>query len=276
MIHSLSKSLNKKGSISMLIFPHVKNPHIYLFGAGGTGGFALEFLTRLFSTSKQTVTIDIYDGDDVEAKNLKRQNFTVDDLDLKKVTALIRRLEKQVINPPKFVEHTEYVVDADELMSEILVSTEDDETAIIVLAVDNIATRRLINETIALLEDVIPVIALDSGNDNQGGQVVVYANTEVSNTQLLGDATQVRLKTMLQIYPEIDIIRDDRDENPGIVSYCAEESESKPQAMMANVRNGELLASLVYQLSQNQPLPYNVWTSDIITGGTSGSLRINE
>ena len=45
-------------------------------------------------------------------------------------------------------------------------------------------------------------------------------------------------------YPEIDVIKDIHDENPGLVQNCAEESESKPQAMMANVRNGELLASI--------------------------------
>ena len=258
----------------MLKLNEVINPHIHLFGAGGTGGFALEYLTRLFSTSEQRVTIDIYDGDAVEMKNLKRQNFTMDDLDLNKVTALVKRMQKQVPNPPTFVEHTEYVVDADELMAEIMMSTEDDETVIVVMAVDNISTRRLVNQTIEMLADVQPVIALDSGNDNQGGQVVVYSNGIAQNVDIMGNSTDIELRSMLQLYPEIDIIKDERDENPGLVSYCAEESDSKPQAMMANVRNGELIASLVFQLAQNQPLPYNVWKSDIITGNTTGSLNL--
>lgn len=257
----------------MLTFPTVKNPHIHVFGTGGTGGFALEYLTRLYANSDQRVTIELYDGDNVEAKNLKRQNFTVDDLDINKATALSKRLSKYILNPPTFITHTEYVTDADELEAEVLMNTASDETTIFVLAVDNIATRRLINEVIRQLEEVMPVIAFDSGNDNQGGQVVAYANTYVKQSRMMKPDRSVALPTMLQLYPEIDIIKDDRDENPGLVSYCAEESESKPQAMMANVRNGEMLASLVYQVSQNEPLPYNVWTSSILNGATQGALK---
>ena len=73
----------------MLKLTEVKNPHIHIFGAGGTGGFALEYLSRLFANSDQRVTIEIYDGDEVEAKNLKRQNFIVDDITINKSDALI-------------------------------------------------------------------------------------------------------------------------------------------------------------------------------------------
>ncbi len=257
----------------MLQFKTVENPHIYVFGTGGTGGFALEYLTRLYAESSQRVTIELYDGDNVEAKNLKRQNFTVNDLDLNKAEALVKRLSQYILNPPTFITHNKYVTDADELEAEVLMNVEDDETAIFVLAVDNIATRRLINTVISNLEDSVDIIALDSGNDNQGGQVVVYANNLVKQREMLKSEVEIILPTMLQLYPEIDIIKDERDENPGLVSYCAEESESKPQSMMANVRNGELLASLVYQLSQNQPLQYNVWTSSILTGATTGTLK---
>ena len=86
-----------------------------MFGTGGTGGFALEYLTRLYAESSQRVTIELYDGDDVEAKNLKRQNFTVNDLDMNKAEALVKRLSQYILNPPTFITHNEYVTDADEL-----------------------------------------------------------------------------------------------------------------------------------------------------------------
>lgn len=247
----------------MYQFPHVENPHFYVFGTGGTGGFALEYLTRLFSDSDKHVTIDIYDGDQVEAKNLKRQNFIVDDLNKMKTTALIQRLNKQVLKHPDFVEHDQYIVDADELVSEIILSTNDDETPILISAVDNIATRRLINRVIDELTDVLPVIAIDSGNHNEGGQVVAFSNVEVDSVNLLGKVTKVKLPNMLQRYPEIDVINDDRDENPGLVSYCAEEAESKPQSMMANVRNGEIVASVAYQLANNISINEPVWHSNV-------------
>lgn len=257
----------------MLQLTPVMRPHIHIFGAGGTGGFALEYLTRLFANAPQQVTIELYDGDAVENKNLKRQNFTVADLDLMKTTALVKRMEQQVPTPPKFVEHSEYITDADELVAEVLMNNEEDETPIFVLAVDNIATRRLINQVISDLSGALDVIAIDSGNDNQGGQVVVYSNTEASLVDFMDETQPVVLKSMLELFPEIDEIKDERDMNPGVVSYCAEESESKPQAMMANVRNGELLASLVFQVSHNLALPYNVWYSDVMTGLTRGELK---
>ena len=258
----------------MLKLTEVKNPHIHIFGAGGTGGFALEYLSRLFANSDQRVTIEIYDGDEVEAKNLKRQNFIVDDITINKSDALIKRLTQNIEEPPTYISHTEYITDSDELMANIMMTTEDDETVIMVSAVDNVATRRLINQTISDLAGSVDVIALDSGNDNQGGQVVLYSNSPVENVDIMGNSVIDSLPTMLQLYPEIDIIVDDRDENPGIVTHCAEEAESKPQAMMANVRNGELLASIIYQVTQNEKIPYNVWTSSILTGSTVGELRL--
>lgn len=257
----------------MLRFPTITNPHVHIFGTGGTGGFAVEYMSRLFAASHQKVTIELYDGDTVETKNLKRQNFTMDDLDLNKATGLVKRMTNQVPQPPKFVTHTEYVTDADELTANILLSTEDNETLIFVLAVDNIATRRLLNTVIDNLKDTISIIAIDSGNDNQGGQVVLYANTNVVDINLMGQTKVVTLVNMLQLFPEIDVIKDERDENPGLTSYCAEESDSKPQSMMANVRNGEIIASIVYQLSQNQAIPFNVWFSDILTNNTNGVLK---
>ena len=98
----------------MLQFANVENPHIYVFGTGGTGGFALEYLTRLYAESSQRVTVELYDGDNVEAKNLKRQNFTVNDLDLNKAEALVKRLSQYILNPPTFITHNKYVTDADE------------------------------------------------------------------------------------------------------------------------------------------------------------------
>lgn len=258
----------------MLQFNTIKNPHIYVIGAGGTGGFAMEYLTRLFSDSKQRVTIELFDGDVVEVKNLKRQNFTLDDLDIKKSSALLKRLAHNVPEPPTFVDHPDFIIDKDDFMMELMMNTEDDETAIVVLAVDNIATRRLINEAIGELSDTLPIIAIDSGNHDQGGQVVLYANVPVTHANMLGKKTQVALPTMLELYPEIDIIKSDADENPGLVENCAENAESKPQAMMANIKNGEIIASLIHQLAQNQAIKDNVYVSDIITHTTKGAYNV--
>ena len=99
----------------MLQFKTVENPHIYVFGTGGTGGFALEYLTRLYAESSQRVTIELYDGDDVEAKNLKRQNFTVNDLDMNKAEALV----KKVLAGDNVIEQIEQVKEAKMYLNDV-------------------------------------------------------------------------------------------------------------------------------------------------------------
>lgn len=240
----------------MLKFINVKNPHIYLVGAGGTGGFLLEKLTRLFANFNHPVTIEVIDGDTVEGKNLKRQNFTFDDLDHKKAQVLCDRLAKLVPHAPKLVSKTDYLTD-NSLLTDIALLDED-ETPIIVDCVDNTATRRLINDLVKALGGEIPVIVLNSGNNEQGGQIVAWSNKPVTNKTLTSEK-EISLKSMLELFPETNIIKDDYDENPGLVSICAEESESKPQTMMANVFNSDILASLIFTLATNKTIAHNVY-----------------
>ena len=249
----------------MLNMPLKDKLNIHVIGAGGTGGYCVEFLTRLLAGGDHK--IHIYDGDMVELKNLKRQNFSKDDVDLNKAESLCKRLSAQVMDAPELIPHTEYLTDEDSFVAEILLSLEEDESLIIVLAVDNVATRKLVNSVIfgKLIQNKILTVALDSGNDDQGGQVVLYANGGVRNADPFGKSQIGILPTMLQIFPELNEIDDN---NPGIVMDCAENAESKPQAMMANVRNGEVLSQIIIRLKETGKAPGNLWRSDILTGNT--------
>ena len=240
--------------------------NIHVIGAGGTGGYAISYLARLLAGGEHV--IHVYDGDMVETKNLKRQNFSLDDLDKNKAIAICDYVKTTVHQAPKMIAHTDYITDKDDLMIDIVSELEADQSLIIVLAVDNVATRRLVNEMVMtdLVEAQIPTIMLDSGNDNQGGQVVLYANAPVTWTQPFGTPEKGMLQTMLQIFPDIDKIV---DENPGLVQNCAENAESEPQAMLANVRNGEVIAQNIVRILENHKAPGNVWRSDILTGNTT-------
>lgn len=249
----------------MLNMPLKEKLNIHVIGAGGTGGYCIEFLTRLLAGGKHK--IHVYDGDMVEIKNLKRQNFSKDDVDLNKAEALCRKLAEHVMDAPELIAHTEYIKDEDSFLAEILMSREPDESLVIVQAVDNVATRKLVNNVIfgKLIENRILTVALDSGNDDQGGQVVLYANGGVRNVEPFGKSQLGILPTMLQVFPELNEVKDN---NPGVVMDCAENAESKPQAMMANVRNGELLAQIIIRLKETGKAPGNLWRSDILTGNT--------
>lgn len=249
----------------MLNMPLKEKLNIHVIGAGGTGGYCIEFLTRLLAGGNHK--IHVYDGDTVELKNLKRQNFSKDDVDLNKAEALCRRLADQVMDAPELTAHAGYITSEEAFLADILLSLEPDESLVIVLAVDNVATRKLINSVIfgKLVENRILTVALDSGNDDQGGQVVLYANGGVRNTEPFGKSQLGLLPDMLQVFPELNAID---DTNPGIVMDCAENAESKPQAMMANVRNGEILAQIIIRLKETGKAPGNLWRSDILTGST--------
>lgn len=254
----------------MLTIPTRGTLNVHLIGAGGTGGYALEYLSRLFAGSQHSIRV--YDGDVVEPKNLKRQNFTLSELDQNKAKAITERLSQNVMQAPAMTYHDSYITDKDEFLADILMDLdEDSESLVIIMAVDNVATRRLINQVVMedLLEIGIPTIVLDSGNDDQGGQVVLYTNADVDYTKPFEKPISGSLPTMLQIYPEIDKIE---DVNPGLEMDCAENAESQPQAMMANVRNGELLANILYQVFETGVVSYNLWRSDIHTGNTSGEF----
>lgn len=249
----------------MLNMPLKNKLNIHVIGSGGTGGYCVEYLARLLAGGEHK--IHVYDGDTVEIKNLKRQNFHKDDVDLNKAEALCTRLAGQIMDVPELIPHTGYITDADSFYADILVALEPDESLIIVMAVDNVATRKLINEVIFgnLVKSRTLTVALDSGNDDQGGQVVLYANGGVRNVEPFGKSEMGLLPTMLQVFPELN---DVDDNNPGVVMDCAENAESKPQAMMCNVRNGELLAQIIIRLKETGKAPGNLWRSDILTGNT--------
>lgn len=249
----------------MLNMPLKEKLNIHVIGAGGTGGYCVEFLARLLAGGSHK--IHVYDGDMVEIKNLKRQNFSKDDVDLNKAEALCKKLSDMVLDAPELIPHPTYLTDEDSFLAEILLSLEPDESLIIVQAVDNVATRKLVNNVIMdkLVQNRILTVALDSGNDDQGGQVVLYANGGVRNVEPFGKSQLGLLPTMLMVFPELN---DVNDNNPGIVMDCAENAESKPQAMMANVRNGEVLAQIIIRLKETGKAPGNLWRSDILTGNT--------
>ena len=251
--------------LHMLCMPLRQKLNIHVIGAGGTGGYCVEYLVRLLAGGDHK--IHVYDGDRVELKNLKRQNFQVCDLDKNKAEVLCARLSAEILDAPELIPHSGYLTDEEELLAEILVSLEKDESLVIIMAVDNVATRKMVNHLIfgKLGRNRILTAALDSGNDNQGGQVVLYANGIVRNREPFKADQAGILPSMLQLFPELAAVK---DENPGLVMNCAENAESEPQAMMANVRNGELLASIVNRLRETGKVSGNLWRSDILTGNT--------
>lgn len=256
----------------MLQIPVRNKLNIHVIGAGGTGGYAIENIARLFAGDENKHSIHIHDGDVIEPKNLKRQNFTFEEIDNNKANALVERLNNTIHQAPEMIAHDAYITSAEELMISMISTLDTDtETLIVLMALDNVATRRTVNEAVMehLPQAGIPAIVIDSGNDDVGGQVVLYANASIRYKHPIKGDSSGMLPTMLQLYPEIDKIE---DTNPGIEMSCEDNAESQPQSMMCNVRNGDIIANTLYQMYTNKTITNNVWTSDILSGVTNGEF----
>ena len=65
---------------------------------------------------------------------------------------------------------------------------------------------------------------------------------------------------MFEVYPELNHVEDN---NPGLHQSCDEVVESEPQAMMANSRNGDVIANIIMTLLADEDLAGNVYESKL-------------
>lgn len=236
---------------------NVKEPHVYVIGTGGTGGFVVDMLSRMvFGT---TTTLTLVDGDVVEHKNLSRQSFQHTDLGKNKAEAKLDHLRTIFGDVSNINVIPEYVSSVDELLA-MLLTGDTERTPIIISAVDNVATRRIINQ--AINEYPMLAVGIDAGNHDTGGQVVLFANQPVT----VGDfirSTSGMLPNMLELFPEMNNIQ---DTVPGAGTACEDHAESDPQSMMANVLNATVISTVVQSLIANHAVGHNLWRTDAYTG----------
>lgn len=250
----------------MIEIPSITSPVLYLIGGGGTGGFTFNNLVRLLAGTK--IPIHLYDGDQVEVKNLKRQPFHKESVGQNKAKALVKAAQETVLDAPPLIAHPQYVVDEMELMGDILMSLSDHNFPIIISAVDNVSTRKLLNRM--FVKWPMPYLVIDSGNHDQGGQVVWTTNLSVKWKKTPFDKGKpIILKNMLETYPQLN---KKEDHNPGINPSCEEVVDSEPQAMMANSRNGDIIANLIMHVIHHKPLAGNVFESNLEDFKTHVSL----
>jgi len=111
---------------------------IAIVGLGGLGSWIAEALVRSGFSN-----IILFDNDKVEAGNLNRQNYTIEDLEKPKRESLVNRLRK--INPNIYIELRDR-------LTENNIKKYFSEVDLLIDATDNLRTRYLINEYSVLLE----------------------------------------------------------------------------------------------------------------------------
>ncbi len=179
-----------------------ERPHVTIVGAGGIAGHLVPNLCHLLHAERRAAHVVIVDGDDYEEANRTRMRFGACE---NKAVALARECASRFGDVLTIEPVPEYV-------TAVNVTTLIGERNVVLLAVDNHATRRLIDERCAALGDVTLVSGGNDGVDDAGGGTL-------GNVQIVRRAGGLALTNSLgRFHPEI---REPRDRLPGGAG-CAE------------------------------------------------------
>lgn len=242
---------------------------IVLIGAGGTGGTLLQSLCRLLYSMDELAAraraappllddegafenldayhqgappLTIIDGDTVEPYNVRRQLFVEADAKKKKALVLAGRYSAAFgIDVGSYPDYLSPEIQKRELQEII------PEESVVIGAVDNAATRRLLHERLSTYRDVV---YLDSGNAGvpaaPDGRVHELASTEAGyDGQVVCGARVDHEQTLpfpAEVFPDLIEVEDPDDRLPTDIP-CGEAMVSNPQRLITNVQAAAVLLS---------------------------------
>ena len=184
-----------------------------VLGAGGTGSWLVP------SLSKMADNLILIDGDIVEEKNVSRQNFFESDIGKNKAEVIGDRYGITYV--------TDFIKSVEELEEILEYAINDD--IVLVGCLDNNATRHLVHEIYKKRDNLIWI---DSGNAERHGQSYVA----------IKDNGEEIYKSPIELDEAFSVVSGD-ERRPDQIS-CAEQSESAPQNITANVTAASTLLSL--------------------------------
>ena len=206
---------------------------IVVIGAGGTGGYVIPHLYRIAYNSQRPIRIILANGDTIEMKNIKRQNFIQSDVGDNKARILAERYASA------FGIETEYVPDFIETEAELCKLLEIPSAwryepkpmPVLIGAVDNNRSRILCHRVFEKTDDLIYI---DSGNGEYTGQMICG----------MKQSGKVMSLPAARVYPDI---LTDQEKFPSELS-CAERNMSVPQSIAANLFAAMAVTSMLYYL----------------------------
>jgi len=161
--------------------------NVVIVGCGGTGSRLLPMVSQLLSRGKwndMVPTITLIDGDEVEVKNLTRQNFIVDDVGRNKAECLAERYGSAFELPTVCI--NQYIPDNVQSITNWLSNNVPDtmrrlvadRPTVFFLCVDNMKARYNIIQSIlyATAQSGHEHYIIDGGNENTFGQTRVFSS----------------------------------------------------------------------------------------------------
>lgn len=173
--------------------------NVVIIGCGGTGSRLLPMIAQLMSRGKwndMMPTITLVDGDEVEVKNLTRQNFIAEDVGRNKAECLAERYGSAFELPTVCI--NEYVPNSIDNMTTWLSNSVPenmsrlvaDRPTVFFLCVDNMKIRYQIVQAILMStlggRRTHEHLIVDAGNENTYGQARVFSSRIVPESEFDG------------------------------------------------------------------------------------------
>lgn len=220
---------------------------VIVIGCGGTGSYFIRDIARSLSTLGRKCELILIDGDTVEEKNLRRQNFVGADIGRNKAEVMAERYAALGI---QIQYQDKYLQSADELSKLIGDITG---TKLIVSCVDNLKTRQLIRQ--AYLHSGESVYWIDSGNEEFNGQVVLCHNAPGWNYSSIKTG-YYPMPDFFDLYPNmLELAK--ADKLPTELN-CAEMAAASPQFGFVNATAAMLALNFAHSLLVARPIKNHV------------------
>ena len=243
----------KPGGRSRPLVPHLEDLRsVKLIGLGGVGGIVARYLVVYLGAAGQPVRVVLIDGDDFEARNAERMLFSHCGNKASVVRKPLRALVEDSCLTLSAIE--EYVTS--ENLDRLIV---DDD--VVLLAVDNHATRKLVGDYCS--ERLASVCLISGGNDGVGEdtsgrkQRGTYGNVQIHSRRGGRDQTP----PIAAYHPEI---ANPRDALPTDLS-CAEALASVPQILFTNLTTASAMLNAFF-LHACRSLDYPELCFDVADG----------
>ena len=192
---------------------------LFILGAGGTGSWLCSFLDKMSLCND----VIVMDGDVVEPKNILRQNFTMCDVTQDKAVVVSNKHHMSYVNG--------YITDT-RIFHEVMSEFPEGTVPLLVGCLDNNATRKIVHDFVSEVENAVWI---DGGNAERHGQA--YVCVKENGHIVEGFDSPIVIEPAFQNY-------EGDERRPDQIS-CAEQSESAPQNVTANVTSATVLFNLI-------------------------------
>ena len=212
---------------------------LIIIGLGGIGGALAEPMARYLAHRKgESLQILLVDGDRYEPKNADRQRVSCDEIGQHKSELWARRMSRMFTDlDVKSVDS--YVTPANIAR---LIQTGD----MVMLCVDNHATRNLVQEHMLRLRDAV---LISGGNDYTDGNCQIF----------LKKKGRMLTSPITRHHPEIENPKDKRPDEIG----CDEEIPDSPQLIFTNFMAAAVMMNAFYRLGTGAASSYGEVYFDI-------------